>query len=306
MIPVSRLTLGTAQLGRDYGIANKLGRPELVEAARILKTAVENGITSFDTARSDGDSEKIIGSFLLDRKPEGSQPLVISKLPGMTVLKNAEFENIYKTVKASLVESLDRLKIDKMPIYLVHSAKDIDSYGDKLVKSLTALKEQGVVDILGVSVYHPAEAERIIDIPEFKAIQIPMNLFDHRFLKNNLLKRLKDAGMTVFVRSVYLQGLFFMDPEELSLSLTEAAGYLKKLGAIARDNNMDIDELAIRFVDSLDGISSMVIGAETRTQVLRNVKLAENPPLDLDLQREILKQFSDVPEKVVLPYLWGQ
>src|SRR5690606_38624644 len=62
--PVSALTLGTVQLGLDYGIANPSGKPNMVQAHRILQCALDNHITTIDTSRHYGNSEEVIGSFL--------------------------------------------------------------------------------------------------------------------------------------------------------------------------------------------------------------------------------------------------
>lgn len=59
----NKIVLGTAQLGLDYGIANKIGKPEENKAFEIMKYAVENGINYFDTAYSYGNSEIIIRKF---------------------------------------------------------------------------------------------------------------------------------------------------------------------------------------------------------------------------------------------------
>ena len=47
---VSPIGLGTVEIGIPYGIG-KQSLPSDAEAERILKTAVELGITYFDTAR---------------------------------------------------------------------------------------------------------------------------------------------------------------------------------------------------------------------------------------------------------------
>ena len=60
----SKIVLGTAQLGSDYGIVNKEGKPTEKDAFRIMKYAIEKGIFYFDTAYCYGNSEIIIGKFL--------------------------------------------------------------------------------------------------------------------------------------------------------------------------------------------------------------------------------------------------
>jgi len=39
-IKISKYALGTVQLGLDYGIANKNGKPDASESIKILQTAV--------------------------------------------------------------------------------------------------------------------------------------------------------------------------------------------------------------------------------------------------------------------------
>src|SRR5690606_37216178 len=62
--PIPRLSLGTVALGLDYGIANRNGRPGKHEAFAILSAALESGITCWDTARTYGNAEELIGEFL--------------------------------------------------------------------------------------------------------------------------------------------------------------------------------------------------------------------------------------------------
>jgi aryl-alcohol dehydrogenase-like predicted oxidoreductase len=58
---LSKLCLGTAQLGLDYGVNNLTGKPRFEESRAIIQTALESGITAFDTAPAYGDSEEILG-----------------------------------------------------------------------------------------------------------------------------------------------------------------------------------------------------------------------------------------------------
>ena len=50
---------------------------------------------------------------------------------------------------------------------------------------------------------------------EFDAVQIPLNVFDWEKIENGEMEQLHKAGKAVFTRSVFLQGLVFLDPEKL-------------------------------------------------------------------------------------------
>src|SRR5436305_10939544 len=65
--PVSVVGLGTWQLGADWGDVSE------DDAMKVLRTAVESGVTFFDTADvyGDGRSERIIGRFLAGNAGQG-------------------------------------------------------------------------------------------------------------------------------------------------------------------------------------------------------------------------------------------
>ena len=76
---ISKLTLGTAQLGMKYGIANQKGNLSINEANQIIKNAINFGINSFDTAQNYGQSEKILGKFLVDLENK-KFPIITTKI----------------------------------------------------------------------------------------------------------------------------------------------------------------------------------------------------------------------------------
>ena len=61
---ISKISIGTAQFGLNYGITNDKGRILLPEVLEILKIAQDNNITKIDTARSYGDAEETLGKSI--------------------------------------------------------------------------------------------------------------------------------------------------------------------------------------------------------------------------------------------------
>src|SRR5262249_35380627 len=78
-IPASEISLGTVELGMDYGIAaaGETLRPDEAEAARLLHHALDLGINLIDTAPAYGNSEEIIGRAISSRR---SQFYLVSKV----------------------------------------------------------------------------------------------------------------------------------------------------------------------------------------------------------------------------------
>ena len=60
-IPASEISLGTVELGMEYGIAaaGETLRPDEVEAARLLHRALDLGINLVDTAQFYGDTKRL-------------------------------------------------------------------------------------------------------------------------------------------------------------------------------------------------------------------------------------------------------
>lgn len=299
------LTLGTAQLGSLYGIANKTGKPDEEHALGILKTAFDNGIRSFDTARSYGESEDIIGAYIEANREAQRSSVIITKVPKIERIKSDDFGLICEKVRGYASESLKRLKIKKIPIYLLHDASDMVSYNGKVLKSLLSLKSEGIVDMLGVSVYYPEEFEKALSIREIEAIQIPVNLFDHRFITPGLLSKMIKNKKMIFARSIFLQGLFFLEPEALPHGVRSAHKYLKILHEFASEEGIDIRSLAMGFVKRLKAISSIIIGVESKRQVTENVEIYNNVEIDVKIEEKIMKIFSDIPEDIIIPSLWA-
>jgi aryl-alcohol dehydrogenase-like predicted oxidoreductase len=131
-----------------------------------------------------------------------------------------------------------------------------------------------------------------------------MNLLDQRLVNTGLLPRLKADNKIVFIRSLYLQGLFFMKPDDLKGNLTEAGTYLETLNDLAEQAGMSLTQLAFSYVRDTPGVTSIVFGAVNPAQVKQNVELLEGPSISNELRLEIERSFSDIPESIIVPGLW--
>lgn len=91
----------------------------------------------------------------------------------------------------------------------------LERYGDTLVYALQDLKKEGLVDGIGVSFSDKSMLLELAEGRGFDCVQLPANIFDNGVILDGSLKKLPDAGSAVFVRSIYLQGLFFKDTSTL-------------------------------------------------------------------------------------------
>ena len=301
---ISKLTLGTVQLGMPYGIHNRSGMPSKEKSFELLQQAWEGGVVSYDTAAAYGQSETILGSFFQNKHP----PLITTKIhlhpePG------ASRRDIEQDMREKIKSSLNRLQMTTVPILMLHNTDAMDRFGDSITASFLALKRDGVIGKAGISVSFntPEEYRRLrpyLQDETYEAIQIPMNVLDHRPLNNGCLGKLKQAGKDVFVRSIFLQGLIYMKEEELPPKLQIAKEPLSKLRQLSVKYDIPLAQMAVSFIRDLAGVSSLVIGAETVEQVRENLALIEGMPIPQDLREEIVQTFREVPEIVITPSLW--
>lgn len=298
------MTLGTAQLGLKYGIANKTGKPDLKSANQILESAVKNGINSFDTAPGYGNSEEIIGSFV--KKLPINESFISTKIPKVQQSKDSTLQETYDNIKSVISSSQRRLNLEQIPICLLHEAIDMTDYDGNVTKSLLRLRDEGIVDKIGVSVYHPDEVLQFLKIDAFDVIQIPINLFDLRLIKQGLLNDLIQRDTIVFARSIFLQGLFFLENDKIPPHLHLAKKPLADLNKLSQDIGKDIATIALTFVRDLSGITSLVIGTETENQLIEDIKLMNLPPLSSDVSDKILEMFCEMPEELINPSLWNK
>ncbi|MBR7166046.1 MAG: aldo/keto reductase, partial [Clostridia bacterium] len=238
------MSIGTVQLGMNYGIANEGGKPDEEKSFAMLRTAFENGAASLDTARAYGDSEEVIGRFL--KTWEGETPYITTKT---RVAKDPDCD-IEKHVITSMEESLVRLGVKKVNCVLHHNPVDMYDHREKLASAMERLVKMGYTDQVGVSVYTQEDVEEMLRYPQYTATQVPMSIFDQRLIASGTVAKLKDMNYTVFVRSVFLQGVFFLDPDKVTdpILVKEAVPKIRLLREIAAAEGMSVAQLAIAFM----------------------------------------------------------
>gem|GEM_PF-2061768 len=213
-----KLGLGTVQFGQAYGVSNTGGQVAPDEAARILAQAAQAGVAVLDTAANYGTAEDVLEK--LDTKPFRLVTKTISVKQGVPA------------VVARARQSAERLKADTL---LVHAAADLKD--DALWPALQALKAEGVFRKIGISVYVADDPLAVAQTFRPDVMQLPFSVLDQRLLKSGALMRLKDLGVEIHARSIFLQGLLFLDvlPEKLrhaALELAVAKATIAASGAL--------------------------------------------------------------------------
>ncbi|MDR3166815.1 MAG: aldo/keto reductase [Treponema sp.] len=291
---VSAMSLGTVQLGMNYGIANQEGKPAREKCFAILDAAFKGGVNALDTARSYGDSEEVLGAYFA-RSPGKAErafitPKLASGLPPGTAAAEVE-GNLLRSAETSL----EKLGLPRVNCFLLHNAEDM-IHGSATAQILLRLVKENYTDMAGVSVYHPEEIGSLLKDDVYQAVQIPLNVFDQRFIRSGALEQLRRRNIHVFVRSVFFQGLLFLDPEGVRDPdlLRYAVPHLRTLRRLSEEGGMSIGQFAVSFLRDMPGISSLVLGADNPEQVVRNTAFFEAPPLSGALRRKAEDAFKDL------------
>ena len=290
---ISQLVLGTAQFGYDYGIANQVGQPSYRAVLKILERAFEGGVNALDTAALYGESEMVLGRALKDLGLR-DRAFVITKFPWV---HQSGDEHPDRFLERGIVRALRILGLDRLPLCLFHRYDDLP-----YLDAALALKEKGYVEHVGVSVYEPEQALEALSLEGIEAIQVPLNVLDRRFLKCEIPVRAERQGISVFVRSVYLQGVLGLSDDDLPDFLQDLHPVRRRLARIAGDQGMA--SLALRYVASLPGVLGVLAGLETLAQLEDNLAWIGQGELSRKTMEEIDRAVIEVPRRLLDMRQW--
>ena len=250
----SRLCLGTAQFGLDYGITNQNGKVKDKELDLLLRRAHEKNIIFFDTANAYGNSERIIGEKL-----DGEDVKIITKFSANNyeVFTNENILLLDKEFK----KSLKRLKRDSIEAYLLHNPNDLKKENSQLLLNwLKELKNKKLIKKFGVSIYDESDIENL-PLEDLQIIQLPLSIYDQRLLNYPFINRLLKLGISIHVRSIFLQGLLLQKSSNWPRKINpEFRNHHNEYERVIKENDLNLLESAITFIKELDFAELVLFG----------------------------------------------
>ncbi len=305
--PAGEMSLGTAQLGMEYGIANRSGRPDAAAAADIVATACMCGVTYFDTARMYGDSERVLGKALAAATSVSTPATIVSKLPAVPRSDELTAPAVRAWVRETVATSATELQRPRLDVLLLHRWHDRKRDGGAAWRALCELRSEGLIGALGASVQTEDEALSALADPDVRHLQLPVNLLDWRWRSADFLKaRAARRDVAVHARSALLQGVLVLAPHQWPevdrLSATAVSGQLETL--VSDCGRSSIADLAFAYVRSLPWVDTLVVGAERADQLIANVDLFSRRPLTQEEANEVARSLPRVPEDFLNPALW--
>ena len=246
------LFIGTAQFGFKYGfIKIKIKKLEIKNIEKILK---RNSLKNFDTAMNYGESEKIIGNLKIKKK-------VITKIK----LPKKKPKDLKKWFEKKLNKSLKKLKVKSLHGLLIHDTTDILGKNKEFLNILLDCQKKKIISKLGISVYELDEIKRILKFWKPEIIQMPINIFDHRFLNNNFLYKLKKLNIELHARSCFLQGVLLK--KKIKTGNLKSKKVFSSFLNWCQKKQLSKLEACIHFVKKIREIDYLIVGFDNSSHL---------------------------------------
>ena len=278
-IEVSEISFGAASIGFPYGMGLDSDEDLLpeAEAVKLLQSALDKGITLYDTARKYGRSEKLIGKAFKDRRKE----VVICTKAVTLVDKNRKLfpdDRIKPALDNSLRESLTDLQTDFIDVYMLHTPGYGIPTNEVVMETLSGYKQKGLTRAIGVSLYTVEQAESVIESGIWDVVEVGYNLMDQRV--RPAFDLLTDHGLGIIIRSVLFKGILTDKGRNLHPKLDPVKRYRETYNELLTEKIPKLSGLAIRFVLSHPQISSALVGIDTQEYLDKALAAANGEYLD--------------------------
>jgi myo-inositol catabolism protein IolS len=284
---------GGKQWGGDQADADSLA---------AMAAAVEGGLTHFDTASGygGGKSEQIIGEFL-KRAPAARERIFLASKVFPKPGADADFA--YQAV----TKSLERLGVDQIDLYYLHwPRKDMDLR--QPLAGLERARAEGLIRYVGVSNFNAEQLGQGLEVSRIDAHQFCYNLI-WRQPEQDILPAGREHGIANVTYSSIAQGVlsgkFGPEPRfkegdaRANTVIFEAEIWpivhrgVEQLKDLAAEAGRPLAELAIRWVASRPGITSVLVGARNAEQVRANAAARDG-----DLEPAILDRMTAIGDGI--------
>lgn len=299
-LAVSELSLGTVEIGLDYGIpvGGSHGRPEEAEAARLLHHALDMGINFLDTARLYGEAEAIIGRALKTRRQE----YVLASKAASFHQEDLTGAQRKQKIAESVKESLRQLQTDVIDILMIHSApQEVILQGDAL-EALQALREEGHIRFIGASVYGEEAALAAIANGGYDCLQIAYSALDRR-PERAVLPEAARHHVGIVARSVVLKGVLTYKRRHLPPELQPLVEAADRIEALAEGEVGSLPELAYRYALAQSPPHSLLVGTGSIEEMEAAAGFVKKGPLPSGLIARI-QALPVVEERLLNPGNW--
>ncbi|MBF7017059.1 aldo/keto reductase [Staphylococcus durrellii] len=265
-IELSEVGLGCMSLGTDYD-----------KSETIIESAIEQGITYFDTADvyDKGVNENIVGKAL--KKYQNRDDIVIGTKVGNHLQDDGStfWDPSKKYIKSAVKDSLRNLGLDELDLYQLHGGT-IDDPLDETISAFDDLKQEGIVRAYGISSIRPNVIRYYLEHSQIETLMSQFNLIDNRpedlvdevnannvkiLARGPVFKGLLTANSSKALDNKFNEGIFDYTYQELG----ETIASIKEV-----ENNLTA--LTFKYLKSQEALGSIIVGASSPAQLEENIK----------------------------------
>lgn len=300
---ISALTLGGAGIAGTWGPTN---RPE---AVATVQEAVQRGITFIDVAPTygRGEAEEVIGEAFGGNLPAGI------RISTKCRLGNPDGADVLPKFEKSLSESLLRMKLDRVDLFLLHGQIVPDHmvdvipgtsrtlFGEAVRPAMEQLKRRGVIAAWGITGIGVPQAilDVLADGSPPAAVQAIANVlnspgslrsFEGPSKAREIIEVGYHSGVGVFgIRAVQGGALTKRFDREIPKHSPDLADYenAAPFRAIAMLVGESPAALAHRYALTIKGVSTVVLGVKNRMELLECIEAESKGPLDAPIVKLI-------------------
>nr|WP_318540503.1 aldo/keto reductase [Terribacillus saccharophilus] len=303
-IEISAIGLGC--MGMSYGYGPASDRNEMIA---VIRNAVEQGVTFFDTAEVYGPyiNEELVGEALL---PYLNDVVIATKF-GFNIQdgKQAGMNSRPEHIKQVVEQSLKRLKIDAIDLYYQHRV-DPDVPIEEVAGAVKDLIQEGKVKHWGLSEAGVQTIRRAHGVHPLAAVQSEYSLWWRR-PEEALLPTLEELGIGFVPFSPlgkgYLTGRFKADstfaendlrnilPRFTPEALEANQSMVELLEDVARQKNATPAQIALAWLLAQKDWIVPIPGTTKRERLTENLGAA-----DIDLSADELNQIDTAASKIEL------
>ncbi len=312
--PVSRLTLGGGGLGQLWGQTDRQ------ECVATLRAAVDAGIDLIDLAYryGEGEAELVLGEAFAGRLPDGVR--VTSKC----LLGNTPAPAIEDRLRASIQDSLMRMRLQRLDLFFLHSnvvpdghpmlshpnaATRMTLHSDFVAvvrPSFERFVAEGLIGAWGLTgIGHPDAIINLLgDRPSPAVVQCIANPMDSpgnlKFFSGPARPREIIAAAqanrvgVMGIRVVQAGALTDAIDRHLPDDHPEVRDYNRAgaYRALAAELGMPAADLGHRYALTMADVDTVVLGVKNRTELAACVAAAKAGPLSADIMARVEHCFS--------------
>jgi aryl-alcohol dehydrogenase-like predicted oxidoreductase len=311
-IKVSELGFGAWSIALDWW-GKKI---EEDEAKRMLKKAYDLGINFFETGDmyGKGKSEKIIGEVFKDMRKE----VIISTKYGydfsnVEQIGHSELPQSFEKefTKKALRDSLERLQTDYLDMYGLHNPKLNHIRDDSIFNLMDEFIKEGKINTyqvaLGPAIGWTQEGLESMDRTNISAVQTVYNILEQT-PGNELMAKAVEKNVGILVRVPEASGILtgkvtadtkIDEKDHRSVRKGEwvkaSLQKVEQLRPIAERNELTITELAMKFIMSKEGFTSVFPTVTSEEEIINYVEMTKGNYISKSDMKEIQEMYDSWP-----------